>query len=217
MNSKLEEQHDAYGMIGAYRTSHSPPGAVVFDSDVLHHHTMRIQLSRAVRVRELNRDWVYERGPRLIEIVMSEAQWAAFVSSVNTSGVPCTIHSVDGKDMPRIDFAPRLEHSLRETREAAHRAFAEIIEALRVYEETPSTPAKAKKEAFATLRAKINNAVPNVEYAGESLAEHAENVVEKARADIETMVVLHSQKLGLEPGNHPTLALGRGTTPTEDA
>lgn len=206
-----EETHPAFGKIGAYRVSHGPPGTPVFQSDIMHQWTVRIQIQGAVRIRDLNHDWVHERGPRLIEVELSEAQWASFVSAVNTSGVPCTILAIDGKDVEKVPYDPRLEHSLRETREAANRAFEEIVEALRVFEETPATPAAAKREALATLRAKIRNAQPNVEYAGKTLNEHAENVVERARFDVETMILRHAQQLGLEPGTFPTLAIGPGT------
>ena len=115
------------------------------------------------------------------------------VSSINTSGVPCTLRRVGHEEQERLTFAPRLEESLRETREAAHRAFDEI-EAARLVEEKPT---KANVRA---LRIKIQNATPNVEYAAKTLGEHAENVVTKARADVEAMVARQAAQLGIEAG-----------------
>lgn len=37
-------------------------------------------------------------------------------------------------------------------------------------------------------------------YAAKSLSEHAENVVQRARADIEAMVVSKAEQLGIDPG-----------------
>ena len=57
----------------------------------------------------------------------------------------------------------------------------------------------------------IANAVPNVDYAARQLAEHAENVVEKSRADIEAMVtaaqdrnavIESSSLLAIQPAEH---------------
>jgi hypothetical protein len=49
------------------------------------------------------------------------------------------------------------------------------------------------------LKAMIDNAPSNMEYAAVSLSEHAENVVQKARHDIEAMVVNKAQQLGIDP------------------
>src|SRR6476646_10686413 len=89
---EYKESHPAWGLVSAHRVS-STPGAVLFDSDIQHQHYMQITLRRASRDRGLSRDWIHEEGPTLIESNMSEAQWAAFVSSTNTSGVPCTIRA----------------------------------------------------------------------------------------------------------------------------
>lgn len=203
------EDHPAFGMIGAYRTSISPPGSSLFDSDVRHQHTVVVKLSHAARSRDLHRDWIHGRE-EIVEIEMSEAQWASFVSSINTSGVPCTLRRLQGEQIEQLPFAPRLEASMRETREAAHRAFDAIVEALDAYEATLKGPAQPRRDALGTLRAKIKNAMPNVDFAGKSLAEHAENVVQKARADVEAMIAAHAAQLGIEAPEASHLAIDSG-------
>lgn len=52
---------------------------------------------------------------------------------------------------------------------------------------------------------------PNVAFAARSLNEHAENVVQRARADIEAMVLSKATQLGLDPadlGTVPQLETG---------
>jgi len=216
MPEQTSESHPAFAMIGAYRTSISPPGASLFDSEIRHQHTVVLRLERAVRQRDLNRDWIYGRD-RIVEVEMSEAQWASFVSSMNTSGVPCTLRWLDGEKIEPVEYAPRLEQSIDETRSAADRAFGQIVEALRIYEETPAVPKRAKDEALQTLRAAVSNATPNVVFAAKSLGEHTENVVQKARADVEAMVADHASRLGLDAGDSVvTLALPAPQT-EEDA
>lgn len=208
------EGHPAWGMIGAFRTSVSPPGAALFDSDIRHQHTVMVRIEHAERKRDLHSDWIMATGPRIIEIEMSEAQWASFISSMNTSGVPCTLRSIEGKDVPRVDYAPRLEQSMLETRRAADEAFGDIQDAMAAVE--AASPGKERTEAMRTLRARIENAPANVEFAGRSLAEHAENVVSKARADIEAMVLQHSERLGLETAPAvPQLEAGPPPVPKE--
>jgi hypothetical protein len=41
----------------------------------------------------------------------------------------------------------------------------------------------------------------NMTFAAKSLSEHAENVVQRARADVEAMVLAKAAQLGLEPGD----------------
>jgi hypothetical protein len=212
MKPREEEEHPSFGMIVAHRVSASPPGAALFDSDIRHQHYVTLSIHRASRKRDLHRDWIHQRN-EIIEVELSEAQWASFLSSPNTSGVPCTIAYLHGERIEPLPFAPRLEQSMKETKAAATAAFGEIVAALEAYEETPSTPAKAKREALATLRAAIKNAVPNVTFAGKSLTEHAENVVQKARSDIEAMVAQHAAQMGIAAPETPLL---EGTATKED-
>jgi hypothetical protein len=193
-------------MIRVYRASISPPGSALFDSDIRHQHTMFVEISYARRQRDLNHDWIHA-GKEIIEVEMSEAQWASFVSSPNSSGVPCTLRVLQGETVERVPYAPRLAESMKETHAAAERAFKEIRVALEAYEAADG--AKAKREALGGLRAAINNATPNVDFAAKSLGEHAENVVSRARADIEAMVRHHADQLGIE-APETVLQLERG-------
>lgn len=210
------ESHPAYGLIGASRTSVGglDGGAVLFDSDILHNHTVRVRIKTASRKRDLHHDWIYG-DHEIIEVEMSEAQWASFVSSMNVGdGVPCTIRYVNNERVPEMAHEPRLDHSIRETHDAADRAFEQIKAAMDAYDALDSkAPARERKEALGVLRAVIRNAVPNVDFAGQSLVEHAENVVTKARADIEAFVVVKARQLGIdvnELDGGSNLAIGRG-------
>jgi hypothetical protein len=159
--------HPSWAMIGASRVSHSAGGSALFDSDIRHQHTVTVSISTASRRRDLNRDWLHAER-EFVEVEMSEAQWASFVSSMNAgSGVPCTIR----------------------------RHAAQVREAFAVYREH-KTAANLR-----TLEAVIANMPANITFAAKSLSEHAENVVQRARADIEAMVVTKAQQLGLEPAD----------------
>lgn len=199
-----DEVHPAFGLIGASRVSVSPPGSVLFDSDVKHGHTVIVRIRTAGRRRDNKYDWIHGRE-ELIEVEMSEAQWASLVSSMNSgNGTPCTIRRrEDGETTPSIPYAPRLAHSLDETRDAAHEAFDEIKEAMAAYELAllNKAPAAERNEALRTLRARISNAVPNVEYAGQRLVDHTEDVITKARYDVEAFVIAKAKQLGIEPGD----------------
>lgn len=204
------EKHPAFCMISASRIT-SNPGAVLFQSDIRHQNTVRVRIARADRRRDLHHDWVHD-GQQLIEVEMSEAQWASFVSSMNTSGVPATLRSTDTEwDIPDLPYAPRLAESMAEVRGKAGKLFEQVKDALDEYETVLDNKAgvKERRAALNKLHYTIHNSESNVSFAAKSLSEHAENVVQKARADIEAMVSQEATKLGIKSGNHKILELPR--------
>jgi hypothetical protein len=213
------ESHPAFAVIGADRTSTGSGvsgggGAILFDSDVVHSNTVRVRIQTAKRKRDLNRDWVHSQQ-NLIEIEMSEAQWASFVSTMNSGdGVPCTLRW-HGQTIPKLVHNPRLGLSIQETQQAAQKAFAGIKQAADALAALGSkAPAKERQAAFRNLQTAISNAEPNVVYASQTMVKHTEDVVQKARADIEAMVVAAAHHAGINPAmlTGSSLALSQGDT-----
>jgi len=139
---------------------------------------------------------------------MSEAQWASFVSTMNVGdGVPCTIQRRERQPVPKVPHEPRLAESMAEVRGAADKAMAEIKEAFDTYNEKRTA---ANRKA---LESAIRNAPSNIGFAAKSLSEHAENVVQKARADVEAMVLSKIEQQGLDPGEVELPLLEEGEEP----
>ena len=199
IDERGDERHPAFALIGASRVS-SNPGAKLFDSDVQHANSVVIRLKAASRKRDLATDWLHGDFTPYFEVQLSEAQWASFVSTMNSGdGVPCTLRYKDGEEIPGIVDPPRLALSMAETHDAADRAFRQIQEAMEAYYSLDSkTPAKERRLALDYLRSAIRNATANVDFAGKQLVEHTENVVTKARADVEAFVSAKVAQLGLE-------------------
>lgn len=218
IDERGDQRHPAWGLIGAHRTQTGPTGTTLFDSDIRHQHTVVVRLYGATRKRDLSHDWVHtdSRLP-YVEVEMSEAQWASFVSSMNVGdGVPCTIRATrDGayQQTPEVPYEPRLQESMNEVRDAAEHAQAKVLEALEAYLE------KKNAANLRTLEYAIRNMPSNVTFAAKSLSKHAENVVQRARADIEAMVVSKATQLGIEPGDlgmTPQLTAGDGEEISDD-
>jgi len=205
INEYGAEVHPAFGHITANRVSYgggNTAGAVLFQSDIRHRQTVRITISGATRRRDNNHDYVHDNGKPLMEVEMSEAQWASFVSSMNTSGVPCTVRRTETDwAIPELAYDPRLAHSMGEVKGAAVKAFGGIREAMQAYQEAIDQKLGAKeiKERLRTLNSRIENSGANMHFAAKTLVEHTENVVQKARADIEAMVLAKATELGLDP------------------
>lgn len=203
MTAHDREAHSAFGVARFSRWSVSP-GSNLFDSDILHRQTIGLTIARASRERHLNSDWIYGEE-ELIQVEMSSAQFGALVSSFGDgTGVPVTIRYVGRERMDDIEPSPRMAASMAEVRGAASKATEDVRRSFAAVEAALGGPGgkpsiKQLREAVRTLRHGIGNLPSNMEFASKSMAEHAENVVTKAKADIEAMVDDRARALGLHP------------------
>lgn len=182
-----DESHESWLLIRANQVSTT--GTHLFDSEIRHARYIEVSVTRCTRKRDLNRDWLHNTQT-LIEIDMSEAQWGAFVSSFgNGSGVPATLAWFEGKMIPRAVHNSRLDESHKEVSGAVARGMEQVKEAQAVVQEAFEGGAgkKEMRALLSTLQLRIDQMPGNMEFAAKSMTEHVENVVTKARSDIEGM------------------------------
>src|SRR5262245_60626587 len=99
LTSETIERHPAYGQIGASRVSGQ---TFLYGTDFAHQNYIIIEISRSELHRGLSNDWPFGRD-KLIELALSEAQWATFVSSLNCGqGVQCTLTDFNRESIPQI-------------------------------------------------------------------------------------------------------------------
>lgn len=193
-----DERHPAFAVATVHRIT-ATPGQVLFQSDVRHGEFIQVSVHEATRKRDLHHDWVHP-GRVLLSFNLSLAQFASFVTSGGQGGgVPVTLE-YDHGDVPGLNLAPRLALTAGEVKAAAHEAFKAVKAAEALYWDAvdAKAPAAVRKHLRANLQAAIRNAEPNVDFAAKRLAEHAEAVAEKLRADVEVMVMTAQQKAGIE-------------------
>jgi hypothetical protein len=184
--------HSAFGQISASRTQgHS----VLYGSDFVHRNTIRLSISRSENIRSLNRDWQMPRR-ELIEIELSESQWASFVSSLNMgSGVSCTLLHVDGERMDQLpnpedrkdQFAKELEKTAKTAIDGVKTALAGL--------DALALP-KGKTEALrASLVKMLQDVESNMPFIAKQFGEAMETTVERAKTEIngyaENMIIRH--------------------------
>lgn len=204
-----DETHESWILIGANRIS-SAPGVRLFDSEIDHQHFIWVEVHRCSRRRQLNHDWIHSTK-LLMRVAMSQAQWGAFVSSFGQGdGVPATLEWLDG-DVSQAPYESRLGESVKDVREAGDRSLATIVESYEKLEEAFETGGKrAQREALRDLGIRLKNAPANMEFAAKVLVEHTENVVTKARADLEAMARAASDRAQLaEPVGPRQLGEGK--------
>lgn len=188
------ETHPAFGMCSIHRI-HAQPGVTLFQSDLRHREFIQLVITEAERKRDLKQDWVHP-GRVIAKVDMSLAQFASLVTSAGTEGVPVTISYTAGGARPGRFPDSRLQQTATEVATAAEDAYAVIKERLAAYEQALENKAGAaeRRALLQDLHMATANAAPNVNYAAARLAEHAEDVVEKSRADVEAMVRMAQER-----------------------
>lgn len=179
--------HPAFAQIAAHRLTGGM--TALYGSDFLHSNAIRITIKRSQLVRNLSHDW-HHGDDNLIELEMSEAQWATFVSSMNMGdGTPCTLRHVGGEQMPGIQLEQRPKQFDSELRGHVAEAMAEIDDVL----------AKLPKggEAAGKLRRARMMLHDNLPFIAKSFGEHMERHVEKAKTEIHGYMNGVMQRLGL--------------------
>lgn len=193
-----EFSHPSFGTIGAFRTSGSK---VLFNSDFKHQNYMVIKISGATLTRSLNSDWVHGRLDGSVEVAMSEAQWATFVSSPNIgSGVPCTIERWNGETVPGlpepVDRREQFGAELMRRQERACEHLAQLETAI-----AASGLSQKKQAELASLaQAAARDIGSNSRFVAERFDEHMEETTERAKMEVNAyaLAILHGEATPLQ-------------------
>jgi len=199
-------RHPAFAQIGASRVS---GGRVsLYGSDFNHNAYITLRIARSEMQRDLSHDWPFERD-QIIEVALSEAQWATFVSSPNMgSGVQCTLQYLQGEMIPGLpDPVSRAEQFSGEASARMADALSTLdgivsdIDALGL----PKGKATAIKDAIRSARQQLG---PNIKFVADSFEQHTEAVTEHAKAEIHgymTSVIMRSGIAALQNEPLPLL------------
>ena len=178
------ERHPAYAQIGAFRVS-SSHGAYLYGSDFRHQHYITIQIHESELHRQLSGDRSHSNR-RLIEIAMSEAQWATFVSSLNQGGgVQCTLEFTPEAGLVPSITQPK-DRKLQFSREMGER-FSMVVQALKDLEaQIDEAPLSGKKKEALKRQLQVAemNLAPNMDFVAKQFGEHMERTVEKAKSEV---------------------------------
>lgn len=196
--------HPAYGVISLSRPSGG--SCEMFGSDLKHNSRVTITINRAEENRSLNTSWIHSRK-ELIEIDMTEHQWAKFVSSAGMSPTPCTLRHVpeEGFKLKRV---PEI-HNQSGAKEKASSEFAAkmnkfLDKGSELIEELSDLVAagKANKKQLLSLLSKANASYvrlgSDAAFAVECFEEEMENIVESGRSEIDAHITNLALRTGIE-------------------
>lgn len=187
--------HPAYGQLSASRVE---GGRVLYGSDFQHQRYIRIRISPSRLERNLANDWLHAGRP-VIEVDVSEAQWATFVSSMNVGqGVPCTIAALQGETVPGIpDPVDRSAQFAGEVRSKLERA-DKVLRELEEHIQACGVPKSKQADLLNAVRAARNDVGSNVKFVAEQFDEHMERTVEAAKVEVNAYATNLVMRTGLQ-------------------
>jgi hypothetical protein len=207
------EQAPYMTVVQASRVSCGGAGAVLFDSEVRHRHLISLTIRSAYRDRHLSTDWIHQ-DKDLIEVYMTESQWAALISTLNHgSGTPATLRHI-------MHQPPAVQPELPEDRtrlfegEVKETLLGLVQELAAITDEHKTT--KRVEHAIKVVKDKLAS---NVNFVGNRMVEHMEERKARTKAEIEAHMNAAIARAGAEAlfGGEPPLVLEDRTSGPENA
>ena len=180
--------HPSFGMLSFSRThgGHSN----LFGSSIQHRDTIHMVLKEGTVARDLNEDW-YFGGPGIVEVEMSQSQFAELITSMNMgSGVPCTIKFIKGKGrIPEPDFINKREQITNEFKERMDDKKAsanKIYEEIKTLFDTKKSIGKGDRAAILRKIHSITNGLSSeANFMFRQFQEQMDKTITQAKGEIE--------------------------------
>lgn len=193
---EITEKEEYMVTVGASRQQGD---VVLFDSEHRHQNFISLRISSAHRERSLSHDWVYD-DKELIEVRMSESQWAAMISSLNYgSGVPATLQHLQRVRVEQPVLAEEKTDKFSAEMEDTIEAVVERLVELKKGKHTKATQRE--------LDVIISHLRGNIGYVADQFDRHMEERVDKAKTEIEAHMNSAVQRAGFE------VLIGQGKAP----
>lgn len=197
--NKEKKEHSSYGMISFSRTNGGNPS--LFGSSVEHNEKITMRVSHGSVVRDLHREW-YMPEKQVVEVEMSFTQFAEAITSMNTTGVPCTIlyTEKDGNAQP-CDFTvtrEQFEDEFRENRIMANRRANELIDDLKESLSKGRMTKKEMQDCISKLHMLSMDINENTDFIYKQFNKQMDRTTLEAKNEIEAFVQHKVQSLGIE-------------------
>lgn len=207
---------------GQIAVSRSSGGQRLFACSVENHSVVRIRITGASIRRDLNRDWIHGDASPIVEVHMSPAQWAEFVSSFNTSGVPCTLAYTkeDGmiehipEENKREVFTGEFESNIKKATAKAAHLEAKAQEILKRPGPVKATEKAELLSAMFEMTRIVRDSIP---FMANQWNEQMDKSVIEAKKELEAYTTMFVEKLGMEAikSGTATLALPGDSLPKD--
>lgn len=202
MDENERMTHPSYGMLGFSRVSGNP-GRLYGDPLPGHSTFIEMRLQRGhFRPNHLGQDWHHATG-EIVTVRLSGEQFARLLTSMNIgSGVPCTLHYIDGVgpiEPPPLEKSE--PHRVMDASKARVRDLANFVsrqsEEIGEYLEAKKVPGaiRAKvRDVFSRVSMELG---PNLQFAEKVIQEQYGRVVTTSIAELNAAVTTLVEQTGL--------------------
>lgn len=198
------EKHPSYASI---KLSKSSGHTALFGSPFTHQHFISLSVSRATLARSYGNSGHFASAYELIEVNLSEAQWARFVSSVGDgNGVPCTLSRVAGRLVEPCPSQRTEERAHEELKASIEKSFDQLTKAQAAAYDllNDKAPTKGKREALLGLMNEAARQLTDtVPFLTRRYTEHMAKVREAAKIEVEAYAQRTLTRLGLAAAGAP--------------
>jgi len=221
IHERTRRTHPAFGNIAVTRGRGSPRR--LFGSKARHHNSVTITVSRSVEDRHLANDW-FSETEGLIEIEMSESQWARFIASGGMGGgTPCTLRRTpagpaEAVAMIALDEPTTKERHEQELKDMVAKRIATamgVIEQMAALAETSSVSKRTLRELVAAARHELQGIPESMRYVLSEFDEAMEVIVDESRTEVEAFArtVIHETGLQAISGHALLVDGSKGSAP----
>lgn len=194
----MSERHDSYGMLSIVRCSGGSRS--LFGSNIKHNNTILLRINKATVDTSLNKDW-YNKKENIIEIEMSQLQYAEFLSSINSEGVPVTITKLNGNDVEPNGMSNIVKKSKDEFKDEMNYISNQIKNKVKDIQEALKKKNLNKKDKDLiddVIREMSSMFYDKVPFAKQRFEEEIDRVVIEAKNEIEAQYMQQALKVGTE-------------------
>lgn len=197
-----DEKIEKANYMGKIRWSRTSGGKRnLYGTEIRTDHPISLEIYESSVSRELSRNW-YHTNKEIIRIELSPIQWAEFLTSGNTEGIPCTIVSRECKRMDEVPQTEMIEQFAQESQEhfedfekGADKLYNQVKEA---FESGKPMGKKQMEDLMRSIKLYKENTVANIKYVRNTFAKDMDAIVTKAKAEVNAYVENKALELGME-------------------
>lgn len=197
---KNRDKHPSHGVVRIGRVS-ANPGVRLFRSSLTHHHFITLTVCRAHMSDHDGYDFVHA-DEELIEVSMSESQFARMITSMNMgSGSPVTISRFQGElvESPPVDDRKAfVAKGHGNSHVKKNESLAAAIGTLNEMRENGKRPTLKEMDEIIGLLHSATVTDRGESFYRERFAEEMEHIVDEAKTEVEAHIIQSVKLAGIE-------------------
>jgi hypothetical protein len=194
------ETNPTWAMVGFSRQSGAQR---LFGSDITHHTCVSLRITPCEVYRDLNETRMYGGNSPMVEVVLSDMQFAELLTTMNVgSGVPCTVrvhpqHGYLKYDAPKDNERDKINRELTGQCEKAMSSLDDVVAQIN----TLPLSAKAKKALLSTVEVARRSITGHLPFIETQYKEAMDRLEREAKAAVDGFITHAIHSTGLDTLN----------------